>query len=144
MPNSVQIKSELIDQGMNTEFLLNAYPKKVAKQIERKAIRAAAKICKDSIVAYCPVDEGDLEQCFVVRKHPRAKRGEIKDAVIVNVQKLEKLTGTDYNYAAALEFGRRAQPAKPFMSDAAGVAWPQIQRTYHKSINKIIFQEAKK
>lgn len=144
MPNSVHVKGELLDKGMNTEFLLNAYPKKVAKQIERKAIRAAAKVCKEYVVAYCPVDEGILEQCFVVRKHPKAKRGEIKDAVMVNVEKLEKLSGTDYNYAAALEYGTRDQRPQKFMADAAGVAWPQVRRTYHQTINKIVFSEAKK
>jgi HK97 gp10 family phage protein len=141
---SVKVKGELIDKGMNTEFLLSAYPKKCAKKIERKAIREAAKHLKTVVVAYCPVDDGHLEKSFVVRKHPKAKRGEIKDAVMVNVEKLEKLSGTDYNYAAALEYGRRNQQPEKFMADAAAVAWPQVRRIYHATINKIVFSEAKK
>jgi HK97 gp10 family phage protein len=141
---SVGIEAKLIDKGMNTEFLLSVFPKKCANKIERKAIREAAKHCKTVVIAYCPVDDGHLEKSFVVRKHWKAKRGEIKDAVMVNVDKLEKLSGTDYNYAAALEYGKRNQRPDKFMTQAAAVAWPQVRRIYHQTINKIVFSEAKK
>jgi len=89
------------------ERTLDSLDAKVQKKLIRKSIRAAAKVLAGEIKAKSPVGEGLLKRSVKVRSGKR-KKGNISMVVMVE-------GGREEGFAGFVEFGRRNQPANPFV-----------------------------
>lgn len=86
---------------------LEALDEKVAKKLLRKTIRDAAKILAAEVRAKAPVDQGVLKRSVKIRSGRRTK-GNI--SFVVSIE-----GGREAGFVGFVEFGRRHQPANPFV-----------------------------
>lgn len=87
------------------------------KKIVRKSMQDAMKPVKSAAKAYAPVDRGLLKRS--IRTKSKSKRGTIRVSITTGTRDQLGIPATAKGYyPAAIEYGTRKQPAKPYMRRA--------------------------
>jgi HK97 gp10 family phage protein len=127
------------------EKFFNMLGDKYAKKIERKAVRKVAKIVAEEMKKQMPMGEtGNLEKAVQVRRPKRARRGSIVYSALVSASKLMALSGKDYPYFMAVEYGTKTMSPDPFIRPAAGIVQPQMKSIFLQESKRILSEEMPK
>jgi len=92
---------------------------KLQKKTIKKALRDSAKIVKNTAKARVGVRSGKLKKSLKVRTEKGLKRGQFGIVVVTGTREELNIDADDkYYYPAAVEFGTKNLPAKPYLRPA--------------------------
>lgn len=113
---------------------------KLAKKMQRKAMRAAAKPVVATAKRAAPVQFGDLEDSIKARAIKRSRR---RFGIRVGTSWRESMFTGETFYGAFIEFGTTHMDAQPFMRPAFDENHDTVFRIFQQTAGALVAEAAK-